>query len=263
MNIDYLSAGSGELIVLVHGALADKRMWIPHMNLLQDKYEMVSLTQRHFGGRSEGPFGLNTHAQDLAEFLRMNFPTRSDIHLIGWSYGADIVLNTLTQHSLPIASAVIYEPGFPGCVTETDMTLLGTDAQQMFGPVFEAVAEDQLDKAVEALIDGSGNQTGYFHSQPEALKKQQLEHAATMPLQLDRSEFPRLDSSSLAALSIPITVAYGSQTRNLFRIVSASVHHAIANSQLREIEDANHMLPLENPDKFTTLITTHFEQIQR
>ncbi|AJQ96849.1 alpha/beta fold hydrolase [Gynuella sunshinyii] len=263
MEIDYLNAGSGELIVLVHGALADKRMWIPHMNLLQDKYEVLSLTQRHFDGQSQGPFGLNTHAQDLAEFLGNQFSTHSRIHLIGWSYGADVVLNTLTQHALPVSSAMVYEPGFPGCVNETDMALLGSDAQQMFGPVFSAVAEGQLDKAVEALIDGSGNQTGYFHSQPEVLKKQQLELANTLPLQLDRSEFPKLDEIALGNLDIPVTVAFGSRTRSLFGVVSKSVHHAIPGSQLCEIEGANHMLPLESPDKFTTIISEHMERIQR
>jgi hypothetical protein len=59
-------SGSGEPLVLVHGALTDLRMWHALEPLLAENYKVFSITQRYFLGGEPGdaqPFGYETHAR--------------------------------------------------------------------------------------------------------------------------------------------------------------------------------------------------------
>ena len=177
--MQHTKTGTGDYLILVHGALADETMWYPHIESLRFDYEIIAVTQRHFSGEDEGGFGLNTHADDLATFLS-NLCEQKKAHIVGWSYGADVILNMLIRHSIDLSSIFLYEPGCPGCLSSADIDLWTSDANNMFGRVFEYFLQNDLESAVKALIDGSGNKKGYFMSQPEAVKTQQIKKSKTL-----------------------------------------------------------------------------------
>ena len=65
-----LQAGSGEPLLLIHGALANHTLWLEHIEQLSHHYTVYAPTLRHFGeAGKEGPFGLETHAGDLLALL--------------------------------------------------------------------------------------------------------------------------------------------------------------------------------------------------
>lgn len=248
-------------IIFVHGALTDGNMWSPHVSLLNNEYEVLTPTLSHFGEPRDGDFGLNTHAEDLSLLIK-EIPQEKKIHLVGWSYGADVVLNSLTKFKPQVLSAFLYEPGYPGCVSGEDMKKWNEDAADMFGPIFQLVNQEKLNDAVRTLMDKSANRDGYFLSQPKLYQEQQLSKAYTLKLQLNQKEQPALDITELSKIFIPVTIAYGSKTRTLFRIVSTSVYESIANSKILRVDGENHMLPLENPRKFVDLLKDHLKQIK-
>ncbi|GAA5442405.1 2-succinyl-6-hydroxy-2, 4-cyclohexadiene-1-carboxylate synthase [Microbulbifer sp. NBRC 101763] len=247
-----------DTLILLHGALADERMWEPHIQLLSKEFTAVNFTQRHFGinGQdSNGNFGIDTHAEDLNSFIKEK--TSKPVHLAAWSYGADVALNAAIKSPTLFKSLFLYEPGYPGHLDNEEMAKYMQDAEAMFGKVFQAVSDGNLAVAVESLIDGSGNKVGYFSSQSQNHRSQQLENTHTLPLQLNQSEQPSLDKTHLSRIQIPTTIAFGSDTRSLFRIVSKSAAIHISSAKLIEVLSENHMLPLENPEQFSQLIKEH------
>lgn len=249
----YMRTGKGDFLVLVHGALADEQMWYPHIEILKNNYEVVAVSQRHFSGPDNGSFGLNTHAYDLAEFI-IPLSDEKPVYIAGWSYGADVVLNMLIRHKVDLSGVFLYEPGFPGCLSGNKMEQWASDANNMFAPVFGFLSEGNPEKAVEAMIDGSGRRKGYFMNQPGELKAQQIEKSGTLPLQLNQHEKPDISKESLSDLTVPFTAAYGSETRDIFRLVTMKTAKAVKASRLLVVEGAGHMLPLENPEKFSSII---------
>ncbi|WP_299588375.1 alpha/beta hydrolase [uncultured Microbulbifer sp.] len=250
-----------ETVLFLHGALADERMWEPHYHILSNEYRVVSLTQRHFGVNnkgSSGNFGIETHANDLISFSATL--GEDPIHLIAWSYGADVALNATIKAPKLFNSLFIYEPGYPGHLNTKEMEEFMKDAEAMFGKVFEAVTSGEFEEAVAFLIDGSGNSAGYFSSQAPALRAQQLENAHTLPLQLSQTEKPCLDKEHLSKIQISTTIGYGSETRKLFQIVSKSAASHTPSSKLMQAASENHMLPIENPEKFCLLIKEHLSK---
>lgn len=250
-------------VFLVHGALADERMWRDHLELLKDVGDVRAVTLPNFGPEAnaqKGEFGMNTHAESLARIVgdpRLSGP----VHLVGWSYGADVALNLLVRHPGKIASVLVYEPGYPGCLTEQEMHDFGKDAGAMFGPIFTLAADGELHGAVEALVDGSGNRLGYFASQPEPVRTQQLENAHTLPGQLHQQETPDLDPAHLSKLATPVTVAWGANSRPLFRIVSGAVARTVPDARAVAVDRATHMLPVEDPRRFADLVRDHLRSL--
>jgi pimeloyl-ACP methyl ester carboxylesterase len=253
LTIPYIITGKGEPVVFVHGALSDHRMWIPHCEYLSADYQAIALTQRYFGQPplTDDPhqFGISIHYNDLITFIEQL--GLEPVHLVGWSYGADIVLNMAVNRPDLLRSVFLYEPGFPSYVeNEQALEQFGQDAEAMFSPVFAAVANGNLRVAVEQLLDGSGQRQGYFEAQPELIKQQQLENAHTLPLQLSQLAPPILSTVELREVVLPVCVAVGERTRPLFSIVAAAAAQSLPNSECITIADRGHLFPIEEPNQF-------------
>ncbi|MEZ7195908.1 alpha/beta fold hydrolase [Pseudodesulfovibrio karagichevae] len=247
------------IVLFVHGALADERVWQEHIGLFRGEQEASAVTLRHFGvhgDRDQGEFGLNTHADDLAgELARL--AVHGPVHVVAWSYGADVALNAVVRHPGRAASLLVYEPGYPGCLSEEEMHVFGRDAGAMFGPIFALVGDGLIPQAVEALVDKSAGRMGYFAAQPEAVRNQQLENGHTLRRQLHQQETPDLGVARLAEIDIPLTVAWGEDSRPLFRAVSVGVARAVPGARVHPVDRANHMLPVESPRRFVDIVRQH------
>lgn len=255
VTIPYIIRGQGEPVVFVHGALADHRMWLPHCEARPANYQAIALTQRYFGQSSlptkPHEFGIGIHAHDLAAFIENLDLGSVPVHLVAWSYGADVALNVAVHRPDLLKSLFIYEPGFPSYVeNEQKLEQFGKDAQEMFGPVFAALASGNIREGVEKLMDGSGQKPGYFEAQPDRIKQQQLDNAHTLPLQLSQLTPPLLKKEDLRQVTLPVGVAWGEKTRPLFRIVTEAAAENLPNCEGLIVANSGHLFPLEEPAQF-------------
>ncbi|NVK74878.1 MAG: alpha/beta hydrolase [Oceanospirillaceae bacterium] len=253
----YKREGNGDYLVLVHGALTDSSMWNDHLAYLVADFEVVSITLRCFDESDVEGFGLNTHADDLAELVNQLSKDKA-VNIVGWSYGADVVLNALVKHDLSVAKVFLYELGYPGCLQEPELGTWQRDANKMFGPVFEHFSQGNLVQAVESLIDGSGNEQGYFHSQSEAVKALQLAKKYTLSYQLNQKEQPLINAETVSKINVPVVFGYGENTRDLFKLVTVRTSELLGNSQLKELLGESHMMPQEKPKEFSQYIKNLF-----
>ncbi|WP_051012855.1 alpha/beta fold hydrolase [Gallaecimonas xiamenensis] len=253
MQLNQIRKGSGNYLVLVHGALTDGAMWLPHMAYLAAHFEVVSISLRHFERPEEGSFGLNSHADDLGKVISALLEEKP-VSVVAWSYGADVVLNMLAKQAMPLAKVFLYEPGYPGCVKEEAMGAWLEDANAIFGAVFEHFGHGHLEQAVEALIDGTGNRPGYFQAQPDDVKALQLSKAFTLAQQLHQQEQPQLDPQRVAQIETPIILGHGSATRDMFKLVTRHTAATSERFQLLEAAGQGHMLPQADPEAFSRMV---------
>lgn len=256
--MNYIREGQGDALVLVHGALTDGSMWRPHMEYLASRYDVIAVHQRHFEAPETGGFGLNTHGDDLASLLKTLLKDKP-AKIAAWSYGADVVLNMLVKHELPLSGVFLYEPGYPGCLEGPEMDAWQADAQAMFGKVFEHFSAGNLPLAVEALIDGSGNAPGYFHSQDASVQALQLGKAHTLTRQLNQQESPAITRPAIEGLRTPLHIGFGSETRDLFRIIAQETAVLCTTSELSVFKGEAHMFPQEDPAGFAACIRDLFD----
>ncbi len=259
----YITFGQGQPVLFVHGALADYRMWLPHCQYLSASHQAFAFTQRYFGQppRTDNPhqFGISIHYHDLVTFIK-NLEL-GPVHLVAWSYGADVALTVAVNHPELLKSLFIYEPGFASYVeNEQARKQIANDAEEMFQPIFTAVANGNLEAGVEKLLDGSGGKKGYFAAQPEAIRRQLLENAHTLPLQMSQVPAPDISPADLQSVSLPVCVAWGEKTRPLFSIVAEAAAENLPNCESLLVPNVGHMFPMEAPQQFVDHLLSFLER---
>jgi pimeloyl-ACP methyl ester carboxylesterase len=253
----FIDSGLGAPVLFLHGALGDCRTWQRQCALLSARFRCIAYTQRYFGRsswREDGPpFGTATHARDLVAFCEAL--EAGPVSLVAWSYAGHAALKALIDRPDLFARALVFEPGVPSYVTDAnELSAFGADAQAMFGPVFEAAAQGDLDEAVRRLIDGSGGCSGTFERQSAARRAIEAENAHTMPLLLAQETPPPISCADLAGLRVPVTIAWGARSRPVFSIPSKAAARCIATAEPIVVPDVGHLWPDEDPEGFAALV---------
>jgi pimeloyl-ACP methyl ester carboxylesterase len=137
VTLSYVDEGTGEPIVFVHGAVSDLRAWEPIREAIADEHRFIALTQRYFGtGQWTGDgkdFGEATHAADLAAFIKTL--DIGPVHLVGWSYGANVAALAALENPDLVQSVVLFEPALDSFIKQGEAGNAAREAQgKMFGP---------------------------------------------------------------------------------------------------------------------------------
>jgi len=257
-RLPYLEQGSGAAVILVHGAVSDLRTWNPHREALANsQYRAISYTQRYFGtepwGTSWPAFGVQTHSDDLVAFIRgLN---AGPVHLVGWSYSGQTVLNVALKHPELVRSAFVFEPAHTTFITNAaDEKALGDDAGPLFGPVAEAVNTGNNSAAVRHLIDGVGERKGYFDGLPASAKTVMLDSARTMPLLMNQAPPPPITCAQLGQIKPPVALVRGSDVRPFFRVVADAAARCMPRHQYIVVPRQKHMWPGEDVEGFNATL---------
>jgi pimeloyl-ACP methyl ester carboxylesterase len=104
-------SGSGDPVVLVHGAAADATTFRLLEPLLVERFTVVSVDRRgRFGSADRGAYSLEAEFADLVRVLD-SLP--APVTVFGHSFGGNVALGAALLGA-NIASLVLYEPGRPG-----------------------------------------------------------------------------------------------------------------------------------------------------
>jgi pimeloyl-ACP methyl ester carboxylesterase len=97
-------AGEGIPIVLLHGWAVDRRIWAPQVEMLADRFHLIALDRRGFGG-STAPPGLAKEIGDLFAIL-----ARLEIEqafIVGMSQGGRVALRFAATHPKRVRGLVL------------------------------------------------------------------------------------------------------------------------------------------------------------
>lgn len=245
--------GQGAPVLLVHGALADARMWSAHQSHLAARWNTLAVTLRYFGTEAwpdDGPpFGLAAHLDDLVRAI--DAWGQGPVHLVAWSYSAHAALYMARHHATRLRSVFVYEPGFPTYLQEPEaLARFQADAQLMYGPLAEAVLQGDLAAATRILMDASGQSPGYFDRQPAERRAVQLDNAHTLPRIMSQTPPLPLSATDLAAITLPVCIAQGGDTRPVFGEVASAAARAVPQVRHLVVPQTTHMWPDEAPQAF-------------
>lgn len=253
-----VEAGEGaSTVLLLHGAVADARLWAPHQALLAESRRTVALTQRWFGTDpwpADGPrFGVDTHARDLISAIEVL--GGAPVHLVAWSYAGHVALTAAARRPELVASVFLYEPGVPVYVSDpAELAVWEADAEAVFGPIVDALEAGDAMRAMRRLLDAAGQRDGVYESLPEASRRMYDDNARTLELQLGQAPPPPLSPADLAALPMPVSVLWGGASRPVFRTVSQAVARAVPHRPHVEVAGAGHLWPAEEPAAFVAAL---------
>ena len=99
-TINYMDAGDGPNVILIHGSVSDYREWTTLTTRLSQHYHAIAYSRRYHSPNPPPPpdadAGLDRQVDDLFEIMRaMNI---NSAHIVGHSYGGTIALAFALRH---------------------------------------------------------------------------------------------------------------------------------------------------------------------
>lgn len=255
-DFDYIDIGSGRPVVFLHGALGDVRTFMPHAEMLSDRYRAITYTQRYFGSRdwpeAGPPFGIETHAQDLVNFVEAL--DIGSVFIVAWSYAGHAALRAAQIRPELFRGMLIYETGFQTFMTDpAEIAAFKADVDKVFAPVFAAVQAGDLENAARQLVNGSAEDDYYFDGRTELQMQIELDNAHMLPKLLAQTPPPRVSADDLGDITVPISLACGSRSRPAYRLVSEAAMRTLPGQHFM-IPGVNHFWPDAEPGAFTDFV---------
>lgn len=107
-------------VVLVHGNVSSAVFYDRIQAELSERFFVIAPDLRGYGGSEAKPVdatqGMSDYAEDLVALLSrgvLGIPDDAKLHLVGWSAGANVVMQIAIDHPEHVASLVLINPGSP------------------------------------------------------------------------------------------------------------------------------------------------------
>ena len=261
VELHYISVGSGEPVILLHGGQGDYRSWEPQMAELSRFYRVVSYSRR-YNFPNQNPQTARNHsakieAADLRAFIKALRLKR--VNLVGTSMGAATALTFAIDNPRMVRRLIIAEPPIMALAKrfpEGDM-LYQDFMSRIQNPASAAFAAGDDEGAMRYLVDGFA-MPGRFDALPREARLGAMRNSAFFKMLARSSDpYPDISRTSLRGLRMPVLVITGERTIEIHRRIDEELSRIIPRARSATIPAAGHGSPRENPRAFTEVVE-HF-----
>ncbi len=262
--LTYEEAGSGPVVLFVHGAVSDHRVWGGIRDRVAEKHRFVAYDQRYFGP-AEWPddaagFSVANHAEDLADVI--DALGAGPVHLVTWSYGGLVGLHAAMRHPEKFRSITHFEP----TVSSLHAGLSGERAAisqkfASFGPMAEALQAGEEEDAVRRLIEAVFRlEPGEAATLSDLAQQMWDDNARTLPQFLEAvAAAEPIDCDGLSGLDVPTLVMQGSEAYVLDAMMADEVVRCQPNATGSVLEGTNHGGPVQDRVAFIDAVLSFIE----
>jgi len=243
LRIAYRRAGSGPPLVLLHGALADSRVWRRQVDEFSEEFTVVAWDAPGCGGSSDPPesFRLADYADCLARCI--DALGIGPAHVVGHSFGGALALALAGRHPGAVRSLVLVGAyaGWGGSLdadevrARVELALRHAAAVEDEGapPSLPGIFSDRMtpetaDELVAMMAE----------ARPAATR--------TMALGLAEADLRPV----LPEIEVPALLLYGDADERAPRSVREAIDEAMPDATLVLLPGVGHMVAEEAPDRF-------------
>src|SRR5215472_11240367 len=231
----YDEAGSGEVVLLLHGGLGDSGLWEPVAPLLAERFRTIRTDLRFFG-RSTGPLAPWSWQDDVVGVLDALDVDRAA--LVGLSMGGKLALDVALAHPERLWAVAGVAPGLGGHSAgayseEQDARYEAADAAG------DLEAAMEIDLEVWAPLGADERMRQLWHATPEA---------AELPSDLEPLAPAGAPAKErLAELAVPTLVVTVSKDPAGMREIGPLVEREAPDARHLEL-DSDHYVTLREPE---------------
>ena len=261
VNISGTVHGHGPPLVFVQGTMGDGDLdWQALLPHLTDRFTCHLPSWRGRGLSDDHPdLSLGRMVDDIIAYVDSIGEATG---LVGWSRGASLAFAVAAQ-SDAVTAVAPFELGVLSVMDEQERAAFGVAGARMR----ELAAAGKLTDAVQAIASWPFNDeevavaedVGYFGAAgryiPNLLNllRQWAAYEGASPD----------DPAVLGAISTPVLVLHGSDTRPWFMASARYVADHVPNARIREIPGAGHAAPLTHPKALAEALIEFFSQAQQ
>jgi pimeloyl-ACP methyl ester carboxylesterase len=249
VELTYISAGSGDPLIFLHGGQADYRSWTSYFSRFQDRYQVVSYSRR-YNYPNDNPIipdhSAYVEADDLAALI--GALKMKHVHLVGTSIGAYTALIYAVKHPGNVASLTLAEPAINAWVKDTPE--YAEFNRRAWVPAAEAFRRGDERQAMRLLVDVFGGEGSFDKMPPEQQKVAMANARFFKAATLSRDPVPDISRSKVRKLRMPILLIEGENTFPMSRLIMKELVRLLPSAEHVVIAHAGHGSPREAPEKF-------------
>jgi pimeloyl-ACP methyl ester carboxylesterase len=245
-RLAYLEYGSGEPVVLIHGALSDYRVWLHQVEDLRRDYRVIAPSLRasfpNSLSRSPNTPAAETwsDADDVIELIEHLAVGR--VHLIGHSGGGAIALDIAVRRPDLLRSLILEEPA------------VGTgepppEVQSLFASVIEQIGRGETKAAVRDFMNFVSG-PGYFDSQSAECQQMLTENAATISITALGQVLPDTTCATAGTVQAPVLYIQG----EISPLRDSPFKECLPPHESVTITNASHGVHADNPRQFNEAV---------
>ena len=241
----YEESGSGEVMVLIHGGVMDRRMWDDQFKVLAREFRGIRYDLPGFGKspRREGPYMPSEELRELLHLLGVD-----QACVVGLSFGGGIAIDFALSYPELTTALIVAEPGVAGYQ-------FSAEVMQVMREVFGAVQQGDQEGAIQAFLRGPA--FSQAQANPAAIEKiEELvrDNFAGMTAQMAvRFQQPRA-IDELARISVPTLVMTSEHAGIDARRIAERIVADVPNVTRVQIRGAGHMMNIEQPEAFNRAV---------
>ncbi|WP_426244463.1 alpha/beta fold hydrolase [Nocardioides sp. LHG3406-4] len=241
LEIAYERVGDGPLVVFVHGAAEDSRIWEPQLAGLADEFTVVAWDEPGAGRSSDLPagFGLADFADGLAALLEAL--DLGPAHVAGLSWGGTVLLELYRRHPELVATLILIDTyaGWKGSLPAGEVEARVATVREML-----AAPDEDFDPTVPGLFadDPPADVVSLLAAIADDVRPDTLAQELAIMAETDLSDL-------LPRIAVPTLLIWGHDDARSPLVVARQFDEAIPDSTLVVIERAGHMSSLERPER--------------
>jgi pimeloyl-ACP methyl ester carboxylesterase len=254
-DIAYLELGQGRPLVLVHGSLADFRIWRPVLGPLSQRHRVIAPSLRHFfpaqwNGIGDG-FTIAQHVADMIGFIETLGLGRVD--LLGHSRGGHIAFRIAQQRPDLLRRLILAEPGG---VLDASLAEAGREQPTPLATHFVAaagrIAAGDIDGGLAVFLDGIEG-PGAWARHPDDRRQQQRDNARTQLGQIDENRLPFTQADARSSRTQTLFIA-GEKSVGILAVVLKALAANVEGAEVATIPGASHPMYEQQPVAFAEAI---------
>lgn len=256
-RLQYEEHGEGHPLLLIHGGLADMRMWDGQMEAFAARYRVIRFDMRGFGLSAMPPGDFSFHA-DIAGLLDA-LGIRSAF-LLGLSLGGAVALDFALEYPRRVDGLVLAASGIGGYrFSGATMQEIGEiDAMIERGDI-----EGGVERELRLWIDGPMRRPDEVD--PEVRERSRRMNAHNYQVMSEEGTPAELDPPALERLEelqVPTLVVVGDRDIPDMLDICEVLEKRINEAERAVVEGVAHHLSMEKPGAFNTLVLDFLSRVE-
>jgi pimeloyl-ACP methyl ester carboxylesterase len=260
---NYIEAGSGPTLILIHGSIGDYREWSKQMTPLSQHYHIIAYSRRYHWPNpapgSDADAGLDQQVNDLLDFIK--FIGIGPVRIVGHSFGGAIALSFTLQHPELVQGLVLAEPAVSGVLGKTpanDSSL--KESQAIRATMKDVFATGNIELIAKTYADHVA--PGDFERANPEERKMLFDNVSALQLDFN-SQRPPFTCEDAQTITVPVLVLAGNQSPMGLQRIAETTAQCIRGARFVRIPQATHWLQHDQPQLFNDEVLAFLAAIKK
>lgn len=263
--VGYRQAGSGPVLLLLHGIAGSSAAWRAVMPALAGQYTVVAPDFMGHGNSAKpmGDYSLGAHAAGVRDLMGVLGISRATV--VGQSFGGGVAMQLAYQHPERCERLVLVDSGGLGREVSWFLRLFALPGAELVMPVLfppfvrsggEAVSRFLYDRGFRSAR--AAEMWRAYASLTESANRRAFVRTLRSVIDPGGQAVSAMDRIYLAA-SMPTLIVWGDCDEIIPVSHAHHAHQAIPGSRLEILEGAGHFPHVEQPERFVEVLVDFLE----